>query len=139
MILKTYSELPALEIEPASDCSFISHTCDGKTVLTVAYATKRDFLSVPKTYTVVEFRDSDKGPLEFHCLDREEYLEQMELANSWFKPGIYELDKGKDYTIILLLTHDRALEIIFAKASQRDDVYHSVDAQSALLDALRAS
>ena len=137
MILKSFSELPALEIEPHSDCAFISHNRDGKSVLSVAYATKRDFLSVPRTYTLVEFSGSDKGPLEFHCLDREDYLEQMELANSWFKPGIYELDKGKDYTIILLLTHERALEIIFANCAQQDDTYHSESASVALLDALR--
>lgn len=137
MILKSYSDLPALEKEPYSDAVHLCHTVDGDAVLTLVYATERDFLSVPKTYTLVQFKGSDKVPLEFHALDREGYLEQMELANSWFKPGVYELEKAKDYTIVLLLTDDRALEIIFADRVIGEEVYHAADAATALLDSFK--
>jgi hypothetical protein len=109
MFLKAFSELPAMEIEPGTDSSFFSHSPNGESVLTVAYATKRDFLSVPKTYTAVRFKGSQQVPLEFHAVSRQDYLEQMEVADSWFKSGLYELEVTKDYTILLLLTNDRAL------------------------------
>ncbi len=137
MILKSYSELPALEKEPHTDAVHLCHNLDGEAVLSLVYATERDFLSVPKTYTLVRFKGSDKVPLEFHALDREGYLEQMELANSWFKPGVYELEKAKDYTIVLLLTDDRALEIIFADLLIDEEVYHAADAATALLESLK--
>ncbi|MBR9866931.1 MAG: hypothetical protein GYB20_07605 [Oceanospirillales bacterium] len=132
MILKRFSELPALETEPGTDCSFISHNPNGEPLLTVVYATKRDFLSVPKTYTAVQFKGNDTIPLEFHSVSRQDYLEQLELANSWFKSGAYEIEKTKDYTIVLLLTNDRALEIIFTGFELLEGGYHSVDSQTAL-------
>ncbi|MDO6565003.1 hypothetical protein Q4488_16605 [Amphritea sp. 1_MG-2023] len=137
MILKRFSELPVLETEPGTDCSFISHNPNGESLLTVVYATKRDFLSVPKSYTAVQFKGSDSLPLEFHAVSRQDYLEQLELANSWFKSGAYEIEKTKDYTIVLLLTNDRALEIIFTEFELLGDSYHSVDAQTALLESLK--
>ncbi len=134
MILKKFSELPALEIEPGTDCSFISHNPKGEPLLTVVYATKRDFLSVPKTYTAVQFRGDNTIPLEFHSVSRQDYLEQLELADSWFKSGAYEIERTKDYTIVLLLTNDRALEIIFTGFELLEDSYHCVDSQTALIE-----
>ena len=134
MILKKFSELPALEIEPGTDCSFISHNPKGESLLTVVYATKRDFLSVPKTYTAVQFRGDNTIPLEFHSVSRQDYLEQLELADSWFKSGAYEIERTKDYTIVLLLTNDRALEIIFTGFELLEDSYHCVDSQTALIE-----
>lgn len=133
MILKKFSELPALETEPGTDCSFISHSPKGEPLLTVVYATKRDFLSVPKTYTTVQFKGNDTIPLEFHSVSRKDYLEQLELANSWFKSGAYEIERTKDYTIVLLLTNDRALEIIFTGFELLEDSYHCADSQTALI------
>ena len=133
MILKTFAELPALETEPGTDCTFIGHNPSGESLLTVAYATKRDFLSVPKTYTLVQFKGDKNIPLEFHSVSRQDYLEQLELSNSWFKAGLYELEKTKDYTILLLLTNDRALEIILTDFQVGEEVYHSADSQAALL------
>lgn len=138
MILKTFSELPALETEPGTDCAFISHNPLGESLLTVVYATKRDFLSVPKTYTRVQFKGNTSVPLEFHAVSRQDYLEQMELADSWFKAGVYELEKTKDYTILLLLTNDRALEIIFTDFQIEDEVYHAADSQQALIQHLNS-
>ena len=134
MFLKTFSELPAMEIEPGTDSSFLSHSPKGESVLTVAYATKRDFLSVPKTYTAIQFKGSELVPLEFHSVSRQDYLEQMEVADSWFKSGLYELEVTKDYTILLLLTNDRALEIIFGSYDVLDDSYHCADSQAALIE-----
>ena len=134
MFLKTFSELPAMEIEPGTDSSFLSHSPKGESVLTVAYATKRDFLSVPKTYTAIQFKGSELVPLEFHAVSRQDYLEQMEVADSWFKSGLYELEVTKDYTILLLLTNDRALEIIFGSYDVLDDSYHCADSQAALIE-----
>lgn len=133
MILKRFSELPALETEPGTDCSFMSHNPYGESLLTVVYATKRDYLSVPKTYTAVQFKGSDAVPLEFHSVSRKDYLEQMELADSWFKSGVYEIEKTKDYSIVMLLTNDRALEVIFTHFELLEDGYHSVDSQAALI------
>lgn len=133
MILKRFSELPPLETEPGTDCSFISHNPQGEPLLTVVYATKRDFLSVPKTYTAVQFKGSDAVPLEFHSVSRKDYLEQMEMATSWFKSGVYEIEQTKDYSIVMLLTNDRALEIIFTGFELLEDGYHSVDSQAALM------
>ncbi|WP_290698395.1 hypothetical protein [Amphritea sp.] len=133
MLLKTFSELPAMEIEPGTDSSFLSHSPKGEPVLTVAYATKRDFLSVPKTFAAIRFKGSEQVPLEFHAVSRQDYLEQMEVADSWFKSGLYELEVTKDYTILLLLTNDRALEIIHGSYDVLEDSYHCADSQAALI------
>ncbi|WP_432470310.1 hypothetical protein [Amphritea sp. HPY] len=132
MSLTPFYSLPELETEPFPDWSYVCQNTNGQASLLLVYATKRDFLSVPKTYAVVEFRDSEEIPLELHSMAIEEYLEDTELEIEEETAGIFELDAADDYQIILLLNNITALEIACASFTLHQEIYHTANSRVAL-------
>lgn len=128
MSLTPFSPLPELETEPFTDWSYVCQNSDGESSLILVYAAKRDFLSVPKTYAVVEFRDSEEIPLELHSMAIEEYLPDIEEQTA----GVFELDAADDYQIILLLNNTTALEIACASFTLHQEIYHAASSRVAL-------
>jgi len=132
MSLTPFSPLPELETEPFPDWSYVCQNTDGEASLILVYAAKRDFLSVPKTYAVIEFRDSEEIPLELHSMAIEEYQEDTELEIEEETAGIFELDAADDYQIILLLNNTTALEVASASFKIHQEIYHAANSRIAL-------
>lgn len=132
MSLTPLYPLPELETEPFPDWSYVFQNTDSEASLILVYAAKRDFLSVPKTYAVVEFRGSVESPLELHSMARETYLEDTELDIEEETAGIFELDAAEDYQIILLLNNTTALEIASASFKIHQEIYHAANSRAAL-------
>ncbi len=132
MLFQPLAKLPAPETEPASDWSLISQQGANKSSVLLVYAVKRDFLSVPKTYAVVEFCGDVQFAPELHQLDAAGYLEELELTDATPAAGVYQLDAGDDYPLALFLTQESALEIAYVRLHSHKEIYHCDSALSAL-------
>ncbi|MGX5200464.1 hypothetical protein [Aliikangiella sp. IMCC44632] len=131
--MQPFSEFPAIEIEPTSDFCLVNHQRQGGDILLLAYAVKRDFLSVPKTFCISAFSADPGYNVEYHCLDKIDYLEQLELAQESVEPGWLELESTENESILLLLTERQAIEIACDNYQVEQAQYHSESALQAIL------
>ena len=152
MLLTPFNQLPALETEPSSDWVFMiqrdmnqrdmnqrdmTHRGKDHHSLVLIYAAKRDYLSVPKTYAVVEFFGNDTGPLEIHQMPRDNYLDEINLSTSQLQTGLYELEATENSGIALLIDSTTALEIVYESLLQHEEIYYSSDSKSALSEFIK--
>ncbi|WP_444996615.1 hypothetical protein [Aliikangiella sp. IMCC44359] len=130
-----FSLLPELDNQ-SNDWAFVSESNNGEKVLTLVFSVKRDFLSVPKTYQVVTFKGNNHCPLECHQLERQDYMEEVDVEGLINTFGWVQLDSTEGAEIILMLTQSDALEIAFAECCLETTIYHSQNAKAALYEFL---
>ena len=143
MQLIPFEQLPKLEIEPQSDWAYCYQSNNGIGLITLVYASQRDFLSVPKTYQVIELVGEESSPLESILLSRLDYLSEMKGLDEFEERGIYELlvvrssdDSSAEFDLktLVLLDQNVALEIVYVEKKHHKEIYYCVDAQMALVE-----
>lgn len=132
------SHLPALEL-PRPDICWLNLQGPVQQTNLLVYATARDFLSAPKTYTVLEFT---ADPVECLQLSAADYREQAGLAPE-LGAGIYtldfsagEADTDASLSTLLILTTETAWEISYRTCCQAGSQYFSANSQLALSEYL---
>ncbi len=136
-------EISPLETETGIDTAFFTVKNENTESLYLAYSVKRDFLSVPLTYSVIEFIGSPV--LEIHQMGVEEYLEGFEEEVSIPEPGFYQFEANDDggakeedeLDILVLVDRDKVLEITFESKRILSNTYHSANAKVALVSAIQ--
>ncbi|WP_420553868.1 hypothetical protein [Neptuniibacter marinus] len=136
--------LVPLEVESGCNYAYLVMQEDSADKLFLAYAAKRDFLSVPLTYKIVCF--SSSSVLEVHKMGMDEYLDGFEEDVLIPEPGFYQFethDDGSDSAeeeldIMLLADPVSVLEIMYERMDKLPEVYHCADAKIALITALSA-
>lgn len=135
--------LRSLETEPDCDTAYLVTQTDSVQSLFLAYSVKRDFLSVPMTYSVIRFDCEDV--LETHQMGIDEYLDGFEEEVTIPAPGFYKFEANDDgmepedtldLDILVLVSRVSVLEITFQTMEVMSDLYHCADAKSALLRAI---
>ncbi|MEH6575476.1 MAG: hypothetical protein V7731_00200 [Amphritea sp.] len=144
MQLTPFDLLPALESEPTCDWTFMpnrgtDHHGEDHPSLILIYAARRDYLSVPKTYAVVEFFGNKSCPLEIHQMPRDNYLDEINLSTAQLKAGLYELEAPEDSGIALLIDSTTALEIVYGSLIQHQEIYYAKDSKTALSEYIKQS
>ncbi|MET1255296.1 hypothetical protein [Aliikangiella maris] len=138
MQLETFDQLPMFDTEFINDwILMMDSNVDGQKLI-LLYSVKRDFLSVPKTYQVVTFQGSDLCPLEYHHLERDDYLSELDEVSLDSEPGWYLLDDNEEGKILLMLTPYNAIEIACAGFQLEMRAYHSANEREALIEYLNA-
>jgi len=133
MSLQRLSDFPAPEIEPRCDWAMLSrNSADGQR-LYLAYAVKRDFLSVPRSFVLLAFIANGEQPLEIHQMDRLEYSIEAQLQHNEAEPGLYQLD-AEEGEILLFIGDHFVLEIACDELRVEKTQYHQSDATQALLE-----
>ncbi len=125
-----------IEIEPFSDFCFFHQQHKHSHRLLLCYATARDFLSVPKTFTLIAFETDAGYPPEYHCLERNEYLDELGLSELTEASGWFKLESQQDDHIFLMLTQETVLEIACDNFKVLPDTYHCDNAQQSLIQYL---
>ena len=135
MSLESLNQLPQPETEPSSDWAVMATNGSKAQQLWLAYACQRDFLSVPKTYAIVTFSCEGDYPIEFHQMDRIDYLMESQLEQSQAEPGLYELpsEEGK---LLLFIGDETVFEVACDAYRLLDKQYHHSDANGALFAAI---
>jgi len=135
-------EISPLDTEAGIDTAFFTVKNEATESLYLAYSVKRDFLSVPLTYSVIEFIGSPV--LEIHQMGIEEYLDGFEEEVSIPQPGFYQFEANDDgaeeedeLDILVLVDRDKVLEITFESKRILSNTYHSANAKVALMTALQ--
>jgi len=135
-------EISPLDTEAGIDTAFFTVKNEATESLYLAYSVKRDFLSVPLTYSVIEFIGSPV--LEIHQMGIEEYLDGFEEEVSIPRPGFYQFEANDDgaeeedeLDILVLVDRDKVLEITFESKRILSNTYHSANAKVALMTALQ--
>lgn len=135
-------EISPLETETGIDTAFFTVKNENTESLYLAYSVKRDFLSVPLTYSVIEFIGSPV--LEIHQMGVEEYLDGFEEEVSIPGPGFYQFEANDDggaeedeLDILVLVDRDKVLEITFESKCILSNTYHSANAKVALVSAIQ--
>lgn len=125
--------------------AYLQSNSDSEQSLFLAYSAKRDFLSVPLTYSVIKF--SCPSVLEIHQMGLDEYLDGFEEDVSIPVPGFYRFEANDDgadedendefeLDIIVLVQQNSVVEITYKSMDIMSEVYHCVDAKTALINAL---
>jgi len=135
-------EISPLDTEAGIDTAFFTVKNEATESLYLAYSVKRDFLSVPLTYSVIEFIGSPV--LEIHQMGIEEYLDGFEEEVSIPQPGFYQFEANDDgaeeedeLDILVLVDRNKVLEITFESKRILSNTYHSANAKVALMTALQ--
>ena len=135
-------EISPLDTEAGIDTAFFTVKNEATESLYLAYSVKRDFLSVPLTYSVIEFIGSPV--LEIHQMGIEEYLDGFEEEVSIPEPGFYQFEANDDgaeeedeLDILVLVDRNKVLEITFESKRILSNTYHSANAKVALMTALQ--
>ncbi|WP_415901014.1 hypothetical protein [Neptuniibacter sp. QD48_11] len=138
--------LSAPEVEPQSDVRYLLRQVGRNQSLVLCYAVKRDFLSVPKTYSILEF--SADEVLEVHQMSIEDYLDGFEEDMDIPQAGFYQFDTDdpeeasaddEDETdVLVLVISDSVFEVTYQTLKQHEDTYHCANAEQALIQYLTA-
>ena len=130
MSLTPLHALPTLESEPCCDWAVLTQQQAGQHRVLLAYAAARDFLSVPKTFIMVEFRAD--APLEIHQMQRDDYLADIDQTDDAPNNGLFQLACDAPPQICVLLVGTTALEITYETCIEHPHLYHCADAGHAL-------
>lgn len=140
-------KIAAPEIEPQSDVRYLLRQEGRKQSLLISYAVKRDFLSVPKTYSILEF--SAEEVLEVHQMSIEDYLDGFEEDMEIPQAGFYQFDTDEpeeassgdedDTDVLVLVISGSVFEITYQTFKQHEDIYHCPNAEQALIQYLTAN
>jgi len=139
------NKLPAPETEPHSDVRYLLRQEGDSQSLVLCYAVKRDFLSVPKTYSVLEFV-AEEG-LEVHQMSIEDYLDGFEEEMAIPQAGFYQFDTDEESEdgdddetdVLVLVISGNVFEVTYQTLNQLEDVYHSANAEQALIQHLAST
>lgn len=140
------NKLSAPEIEPQSDVRYLLRQEGSDQSLLLCYTVKRDFLSVPKTYSILEF--SSAQVLEIHQMSIEDYLDGFEEDMDTPQAGFYQFNtdepdeastNDEDETdVLVLVISGSVFEITYQTLKQHEDIYHCSNAEQALIQYLTA-
>ena len=130
-----------LAFEPGCDYAYFVMQSAAGEQLYLAYASTRDFLSVPLTYQIICF--SCSTVLEIHKMGIDEYLDGFEEDVRIPEPGFYQFeanddgsDTDDDMAIFILADRASVLEIMYEHKDVHAEVYHCADAKTALTNLL---
>jgi len=126
--------------ESTADWATFSHQYNEQQLNYLAYSVKRDFLSTPRTYAVLEFQGSEDFPVIFQQYESQRYFMQSEIESDEFnwdelECGFYLLSQDQANAQLMILLLDRMLvEIEFSQCRLVDTLYHHADSKTALTE-----
>lgn len=131
MICERAIDLPDVSDEPSSDIACLIRRGDEFQPHLLAYECHRDFQSVPRTWAIVALTCPDPDALMLNTGD-EELPEEV---------GVYRWTESTAVTDeapthLVLVSRQRAVEVVCAEYALVARVYHAADASLALLQHL---
>ena len=136
MLIKTFNHFPKPETAPSADWSALYDHNNEHKLNYFAYAVKRDFLSTPRTYAILELEGSKQEQTNIQVFARNDYFTNNKIQAHKPQSGFYLLftEKNELPSKLLLLLEDQLIEINYAHYQLVDTLYYCLDSNTALTE-----
>ncbi|MCA6062048.1 hypothetical protein [Thalassolituus marinus] len=133
MICERVADLPEVSDEPSSDIACFIRRGDESQPHLLVYECHRDFQSVPRTWAVVTLTCPDPDAFMLNTGDEE--LPEDVGVYRWLE-STAATDEAPHH--LVLVSRQRAVEVVCAEFSLLERVYHAADAAQAMVQHLRS-
>ncbi len=136
MKIQALVNYPTPETEPTFDWTAFSHQNNEHQLNYFIYASKRDFLSTPRSFTVLELSNDDTSRVNCTWFEQQDYFEMLQISLQLLDSGLYQTKDDSGNNLFLLAIDQNLIEIAADQIHLVKTIYHCADSKAALLSLL---